>query len=101
MPVNKLSPNTSSECTTPETLTESDSKSVSPVNSAKDLSAQDEPASVPSPCDQKPEGDRSGLLVERSEEMGTADSVDPGHPAVEPLPSQPESSDDVDGTKCC
>ncbi|KAK4009441.1 hypothetical protein OUZ56_018554 [Daphnia magna] len=46
----------------------------------------------------EPEGERSGLPDDQSEDLGTADLVDPGHPAVEPLPSQPESSDGVDGT---
>ncbi|KZS06558.1 Uncharacterized protein APZ42_029950 [Daphnia magna] len=64
----------------------------------EDFSAQDEPASVPSPCGQEPEKEGSGLPVERSEDLGTADLVDPGHPAVEPLPRQTESSDGVDGT---
>ncbi|KAK4013778.1 hypothetical protein OUZ56_033414 [Daphnia magna] len=117
--VSQLAPHTSSEGMTPEILTELTSKCISPVvipqvgkdNSQssspiqqnqerpqKYLSAQDEPASVPSPCDQEPEGERSGLPVDRSEDLGTADLVDPGHPAFKPLPSQPEPSDGVDGT---
>ncbi|KAK4027407.1 hypothetical protein OUZ56_016453 [Daphnia magna] len=66
--------------------------------SREDFSDQDEQPSVPSPCGQEPDRERGGLPLERSEGLGTADLVDPGHPAVEPLPSRPESSDDVKGT---
>ncbi|KZS02782.1 Uncharacterized protein APZ42_000037, partial [Daphnia magna] len=60
--------------------------------STEDIPAQNEPASVSSPCDQEPEGERSGLSVDRSEDLGTANLVDSRHPSIEPLFTQPESN---------
>ncbi|KAK4017645.1 hypothetical protein OUZ56_033321 [Daphnia magna] len=66
--------------------------------STEDIPAQNEPASVPYPCDQEPEGERSGLSVDRSEDLGTANLVDSRHPSIEPLFTRNESNDGVDRT---
>ncbi|KAK4012345.1 hypothetical protein OUZ56_021445 [Daphnia magna] len=66
--------------------------------STEDIPAQNEPASVPNPCDQEPEGERSGLSVDRSEDLGTANLVDSRHPSIEPLFTRNKSNDGVDRT---
>ncbi|KAK4013567.1 hypothetical protein OUZ56_026121 [Daphnia magna] len=66
--------------------------------STEDIPAQNEPASVPYPCDQEPEGERSGPSVDRSEDLGTANLVDSRHPSIEPLFTRNESNDGVDRT---
>ncbi|KAK4031072.1 hypothetical protein OUZ56_024596 [Daphnia magna] len=66
--------------------------------SAEDIPAQNEPDSVPHPCDQEPEGERGGPSVDRSEDLGTANLVDSRHPSIEPLFTRNESNDGVDRT---
>ncbi|KAK4009527.1 hypothetical protein OUZ56_018654 [Daphnia magna] len=65
----------------------------------EDLPAQDESDSVSNPCSKEPEGTRSGLPVDRSEDLGTADLVDSGHPSNEPVPARPESNEGRDATE--
>ncbi|KAK4013888.1 hypothetical protein OUZ56_026440 [Daphnia magna] len=66
--------------------------------STEDIPAQNEPASVSNPCDQEPEGERSGLSIDRSEDLVTSNLVDSRHPSIEPLSTRPESNDGVDRT---
>ncbi|KAK4029016.1 hypothetical protein OUZ56_022032 [Daphnia magna] len=66
--------------------------------STEDIPAQNEPASVPYPCDQEPEGERSGFPVERSEGADPDNSSDTGHPTDEAISRRPEPIDGVEGT---
>ncbi|KZS07453.1 Uncharacterized protein APZ42_028818 [Daphnia magna] len=99
-------------CTTPEMISEPASKPASPIGiqqitrdnfqlkrPREDLPAQDESDSVSNPCSKEPEGTRSGLPVDRSEDLGTADLVDSGHPSNEPVPARPESNEGRDATE--
>ncbi|KAI9558383.1 hypothetical protein GHT06_015158 [Daphnia sinensis] len=79
----------STDCTHPDPISEPNTKTASPVvvsQPTRDYSQL------------KPEGERNGLPVDRSEDLGATKLVDSRHSSVEPLSTRPEPNDGVDRT---
>ncbi|KZS19742.1 Uncharacterized protein APZ42_013734 [Daphnia magna] len=85
----QIAPDICPACTTPEPISELISKAAS-------LVVVTQPTRNSSQL--KPEGERSGLPIDRSEDLRTANLVDSRHPSIEPLFTRPESNDGEDGT---